>query len=83
MEHKTQKPARILNIISNSRIKIERYRCPFCRYDYNHKSPTFKTSWSAIWHLSHNHKTETEFEKELQTLKKLARISSIEQTEGI
>lgn len=75
MENKTQKTHRILSVISNSRIKIERYHCPFCKYDYNHKSPSFKTSWSAIWHLSHSHKNEADFEVEIKKLKILAKIS--------
>ena len=75
MENKAQKTYRILSVISNSRIKIERYHCPFCKYDYNHKSPSFKTSWSAIWHLSHNHKNEADFDVEIKKLKILAKIS--------
>jgi hypothetical protein len=71
-----------LNVISNRRIKIGRYRCPFCTDSHNHKPPSFKTSFSAIWHLCHNHKDEADLAKELEELKKLAKVNHDTQTEA-
>jgi hypothetical protein len=74
---------RALNVISNRQVVIGRYRCPFCTDNHNHKPPSFKTSWAAIWHLSHTHKDEAGFEKEIVELKRLAKTNYLAQMEKI
>jgi hypothetical protein len=75
--------SRTLNVISNRQVAIVRYRCPFCTDSRNHKPPSFRTSWAAIWHLSHTHKNEADFEKEIGELKRLAKTNYLAQMEKI
>lgn len=72
-----------VNIISNCHVKIERYQCRFCKILGGRTPPSFTSTWSAIWHMCHTHKDEAEFEKEFETLKKLAKVNGAGQMKEI